>query len=508
MVAIRSRLLTRELELWARDLNEVAGAGLGFGVFKRAVWPAWQDAQHFEILDRYLEDVARYVETEGREGTRMAVVEMPPRHGKSTTIARLFPAWFLGRNPNMRVILASHTMQLAQSHSRWARNLMEQPAYQSLYRARLAEDRRAVQEWNLARPYEGGMTVMGMLGSIVGSGANLLIIDDPFKRREEAESATIREKMWDAFTSDFFTREDRGGATGIILLSQRWHVDDLIGRVIEREAAAMGGRGYARLTMRALAEAGEDDPLARAPGEALWPERFSAEHLRATRLSIGEYHFRSMYQQQPYTRSGGLWQEEWIDGGRLPNGGQPWNLERIIVAVDPAATANIEASETGIVVVARGEDGRGYVLEDASLRGTPAQWAARAIEAYDHWGADAVIAEVNQGGDMVEHTLRQARAALPIRQVRASRGKVARAEPISSLYERGQVSHVGQFAELESQLLTYTGNSRDASPDRLDALCWGMHELFPQHGHQRAIKAGIGQYEPRRRASRIARRGL
>ena len=497
---VTSPLLAETAADWLGDLSR-AGAerSVGFSEYKRRVWGRWEDAPHFALLDSHLTQVARFIESGGAEGVPLLIVEMPPRHGKSTTLCRLFPTWFLGRNPNRRVIMAAHTSGLAYRHSRVARNIIGSPMFKSIFRARLAQDSQAVSAWNLSAPNEGGCEAMGVMASVVGLGADLLIIDDPFTSREAAESLRIRDKIWDAYTSDFLTRLDQEDA-GIIILSQRWHVDDLISRILDRQPAG----SYLRLTLRAIAE-GADDPLGRQPGEALWPNRLSKEWLMRRRESIGEYAFRSMYQQQPYARSGGLWQEEWLERERLPIGGQPWNIERTVVAIDPAVSSGDSASETGIIVVAIDGAGRGYVLEDASGRETPAGWAGKALAMMDKWAAETIVAEANQGGDMVEHTVLQQRPHAPVRMVRASKGKMARAEPISALYERGQISHVGRFADLESQMLTYTGSARDASPDRLDALCWGMHELFPMRG-EAPIIAGLDTFVPLRPAASNGRR--
>jgi hypothetical protein len=176
---------------------------------------------------------------------------------------------------------------------------------------------------------------------------------------------------------------------------------------------------------------------------------------------------------------GAIWTRQVIEDNRLPEGP---TLDRIVIGVDPAVT-NTEISDThGIVVCALGADGHGYVLEDASLKGTPHQWAHRALAMYDKWEADAIVIEVNQGGDMVRHTIESAGRGARIVEVRATRGKHVRAEPISALYSTGRIHHVGTFPELEDQLCKFTahGYEGDDSPDRADAMIWCMTELFPK----------------------------
>jgi hypothetical protein len=155
-------------------------------------------------------------------------------------------------------------------------------------------------------------------------------------------------------------------------------------------------------------------------------------------------------------------------------------LKRILVAVDPAVSNEAHSDEHGILVVALGEDGRGYVLEDGSKRGSPHEWSHRAVTLFDKWQADAVVIERNQGGDMCHAILRAARPSLPVIEVTATRGKHVRAEPISALYHSGRISHIGTFKDLEDQmcLMTAAGYDGEGSPDRVDAMVWGFTELF------------------------------
>lgn len=176
---------------------------------------------------------------------------------------------------------------------------------------------------------------------------------------------------------------------------------------------------------------------------------------------------------------GAIWTRQVIHDGRRA---EISDLERILVGVDPAVTDTPDSNYHGVGVCGLGADGRGYLLEDASLRGAPHQWATRAVAMFDKWEADAIVIEVNQGGDMVRHTLNSVRKGLPIIEVRATRGKHVRAEPISALYTLGRISHVGTFPELEDQLCQFTahGYEGDDSPDRAEAMIWCFTELFPE----------------------------
>ena len=171
---------------------------------------------------------------------------------------------------------------------------------------------------------------------------------------------------------------------------------------------------------------------------------------------------------------GALWQRRQIDALRVAN---PPEMVRVVIAIDPAVTSGEDSDETGIVAVGQGYDGRAYVLRDWSCRESPAMWARRAVALYDELKADVIVAEVNNGGALVEHTLHTVRRGLPYRAVHASRGKMARAEPVAALYEQGRVSHVGRMDELEDQMCVFVPGLPNGSPDRVDALVWAITEL-------------------------------
>jgi phage terminase large subunit-like protein len=177
---------------------------------------------------------------------------------------------------------------------------------------------------------------------------------------------------------------------------------------------------------------------------------------------------------------GALWTSKLIDESRLPDGTEK-SLKQIIVAIDPAVTNNEDSDETGIVVVGKDHNNEYYVLEDATGKYSPDQWARKAINCFYDWNADRIVAEVNNGGDLVERLLRGMDLNIPYRSVRATRGKLVRAEPIAALYEQRRVHHIGYFPELESQMCSYMGETKP-SPDRLDALVWGLSELSRSKG--------------------------
>lgn len=180
---------------------------------------------------------------------------------------------------------------------------------------------------------------------------------------------------------------------------------------------------------------------------------------------------------------GALWSRFILESVRIPDEEDRYpDMAFVVVAIDPAVTANEDSNDTGIIVCGLGVNGKGYVLEDCTCHLEPDGWGTRAIRAYERHNADLIIGEVNNGGDLVEYVIASLNPKVPFKQVRASRGKAVRAQPIAALYGNGRnretlIHHVGAFPELEDQLCTWVPGEED-SPDRLDALVWGFTEIF------------------------------
>jgi phage terminase large subunit-like protein len=224
------------------------------------------------------------------------------------------------------------------------------------------------------------------------------------------------------------------------------------------------------------------------------------EKYEGTRLGRQELH-AEMLDDSP----GALWRAEWLERNRVhpehPGGGYTGDLVRVVVAVDPAPGVGPQSDETGIIVAGLGLDGHAYVLEDATTEATATadEWAARAVKAWIDHRADALVAESNNGADLVRSVIRHHNAFAPIQLVYASRGKQTRAEPIAQLYEQGRVHHAGSFNALEDQLLTWDPeDTRQKSPDRLDALCWAIWSLIPPvgeaSGEMRDMRLRVGTH--------------
>jgi hypothetical protein len=200
---------------------------------------------------------------------------MPPRHGKSERASRWAPLWYLRRHPDRRVVLVSYGATLAEEHSQWVRDTIEAtPGRRTASTSGYAPTRQARhRRWQLqtnGRTRPGGMVAVGIGGALTGRGADLMVIDDPVRNREDADSPTFRRKTWEWWTSTGRTRLQPGAA--VVLIMTRWHEDDLAGRLLDRQRRGVGSDPAARL-------AEEGDPLGRDPGEPLWPEMYDVAAL-------------------------------------------------------------------------------------------------------------------------------------------------------------------------------------------------------------------------------------
>ena len=213
------------------------------------------------------------------------------------------------------------------------------------------------------------------------------------------------------------------------------------------------------------------------------------KNLAASTLSMlrEKYEGTTIGRQELYAElindmDGALWTPSLIDSKRENVINITEKITNVIVAVDPAVTSGDSSDETGVVVVGKDSNNEYYVLDDKSGKYKPDQWGQLAIDLFYQWDADRIVAEVNNGGDLVEKLIRTLDSGVRYKSVHATRGKMVRAEPVAALYEQGRVHHCGVFSELETQMCTYTGERPKPSPDRLDALVWGLSELNKSRG--------------------------
>ncbi|NCU27749.1 hypothetical protein EOM86_13710, partial [Candidatus Nomurabacteria bacterium] len=246
------------------------------------------------------------------EITRL-ILTMPPRHSKSMTVSETFPSHFIGRDPSRRVITVCYGDALARKFGRANRRKIEEFG-RELFGVTVSPENASMNNWGI-QEHAGGMISAGIGGPITGEGADLLIIDDPIKNREEAESVTYREKVWDEWQNTLLTRLHPGGA--IIIIMTRWHQDDLVGRLLASEPDLW--------TVVSLpAEAEENDPLGRQVGEPLWPEHgYNQKWMDATKEAVGTRAWVSLFQQKPSPQEGAILKRHWwkywcYPGQKLP----------------------------------------------------------------------------------------------------------------------------------------------------------------------------------------------
>ncbi len=400
---------------------------------------AW-DARHI----RFLCDQLMAVE---RGDIKRLMVFMPPRHRKSQTANAHFAAWYLGRHPDHHVITASYGDALAKRFSRQARGLIREYGHE-LFGVTLSEESQAVEHWQLAGHY-GGLAAVGVGGPITGTGADLLIIDDPHKNRQEANSQTFRDQIWDWYTNDATTRLEPEGS--VILIQTRWHEDDLAGRLLRAQELGEGDE-WTVIRLPAFAEA--DDALGRPPGEVLWPEQFPFTIMEATRRRIGTRAFTSLYQQRPRELQGGVFQAAWLhwytrdeivynaleDEWRFRD--QPL---RLFMGVDLATTEKTASDDFAIVVIGTTPDQQVVVLEIVAAQLDPAIQAQTIADVYRDWLPDRVTIEDNGGQKYLVsevrhwHQLHPECPAIPVSGKTNTTDKFSRISRMAPLVEAGHL---------------------------------------------------------------------
>jgi predicted phage terminase large subunit-like protein len=307
-----------------------------FAHFLKVTSPrAWNlDFAHLQLLRSALESVTR------GECKRLMVF-LPPRHGKSETTTVRYPVHRIETLRRTRVVIAAYNQTLASKFSRKARRIAQE-------RFPLATDRKAADDWET--PEGGGVRAVGVGAGITGHGADLILIDDPIKNREEAESEVYRERVWEWYTDDLYTRLEPGGA--IVLIMTRWHELDLAGRILDSEQAG----DWRVIRLPALAE--EDDELGRPEGAALCPDRYDESALADIRRTQGEYSFQALYQQRPSPREGAFFKVAMLQVVDAAPAGLP-----TVRAWDKAATENDGDHTAGVLMAGPDANGLYYVLD-------------------------------------------------------------------------------------------------------------------------------------------------
>lgn len=445
----------------------------------------FEPARHHRLLINRLEAV-----TSG--GIDRLAVFMPPGAAKSTYASVLFPAWYLARHPSHALIAASHTAELAEKWGRRVRNLIAE--HKLTLGIDLADDSQAAGRWETNAG--GEYFAAGVGGAIAGRRADLVVIDDPLRSREDADSETVRNKIWDWYKSDLYTRLKPGGR--IILIQTRWHADDLAGRLLADAEA--GGDKWEIINLPAIAEA--DDPLGRAEGEPLWPEWENVEALERKRRAVGPREWSALYQQRPAPEEGDYFRAEWLRPvDRMPD----LATMRVYGASDYAVTAG-GGDYTVHVVVGIDPAGDMYLLDLWRKQASAEVWIEAYCDLVARWkpiGWAEETGQIRAGvGPFLDRRSRE-RNAFVFRQQFPTRGdKAVRAQSI-----RGRMALNGLYVDerapyfpaLRSELLSFPAGKHDDSVDALgllgQLLDTMMHGEAPAKPKPREDQSGYGEHE-------------
>ncbi len=424
-------------------------------------WPGYRDAPHHRLIARKLEAVER------GEITRL-MITMPPRHGKSMLASEFFPAWYLGRNPDHSVVTATYAQDLADDFGRKVKNQIEDHAFPEIFPGvGLADDSKSVKRFHIVENdviLEGGFEhtlrqrgafyAVGVGGPLTGRGAHLLLIDDPVKNREDADSEIIRKKTKDWYTSTAYTRLMPGGR--VVIIQTRWHEEDLSGWLLAEHMH----EGWEVLNLPAIDQ----------QGKALWPDQYDVSALNRIKLAIGARDWSALYQQSPSPEEGNYFKAEWL---RHYDKAPPLDTMRVYGGSDYAVTAD-GGDYTVHVVVGIDPEGRMYLLDLWRKQTASDEWIEAFCDLVKQWkpmGWAEEQGQIRSGvGPFLDKRQRE-RKAYVFREQFPTRGdKAVRAQSI-----RGRMALEGLYVptsaswypELRSELLSFPAGKHD---DQVDAL--------------------------------------
>ena len=388
--------------------------------------------RHHRILARLL------MEIEKRDKDRVCV-NLPPRHGKSHLTSTYFPAWYIGRNPTHKVMMASHTGDLAVDFGRKVRNLIATAAYKSVFpEVSLAKDSKSAGRWNTN--HGGEYYACGIGSALAGRGAHMLIIDDPHSEQDVINgNFSVFQRAYEWFTYGARTRLMPGGAIAII--QTRWHQDDLTGRVTKDMLDVPDSDQYEVVEFPAILEV-EDKETLRIVEKALWPEFFDLTALRATKASMPAFQWNAQYQQNPTGEEAAIIKRNWWQQWTLDD---PPKCEMLIMSLDSAAETHNKADFTSIttwgVFMNEETDMHNIILLNAiKERLEFPELKTRAMKEYGEWEPDAFIVEKKSSGVALYQELR--RMGIPVQEFTPHRGtgdKMARLNSVSDIVKEGLV---------------------------------------------------------------------
>jgi len=420
---------------------------------------------------------------------------LPPRHGKSELGSIQFPSWFLGKNPNKEVIACSYSADLAVDFGRKTRNLVHSKEYQNVFQTKLSEDSQSAGRWNTQAG--GAYVAVGVGGGITGKGADLLIIDDPVKNREDAESEMKQEKIWDWYRSTAYTRLSPDGA--VIVIMTRWHDDDLGGRLLmemDRE-----GDQWDVVNLPALAEV--DDEW-RKQGDPLWPKRYNQEKLEKIKKAIGTREWTCLYQQYPLNGELAEFKRRWFRYRKREEAEHTCNYK--ILTIDPALSKSDTGDYTGWAENYIDSNGT-WNLSTRKLKINGAELINLLFNSYEthRWHKIGIEKEkyLIALKPFIEEEERRRNIFLPIEELSSRVGsKEMRIRGLIPRYERGAIYHIeNECSELEGELVRFPLSKHD---DVMDAVAYQAY--IKQVGFDMRIEKKLMKEQIRENKQRIKQR--
>ena len=415
-------------ELNIRTVNK--GAYDDLIEFCKLMMPEFIVGKHHRILADMLMSI------ESGDEDRICV-NIPPRHGKSQLVSIFFPAWFLGRNPDKKVMMVSHTTDLAVDFGRKVRNLIALDAYRSIFpTVKLAQDSKSAGRWNTN--VGGEYYACGIGSALAGRGADLLLVDDPHSEQDVINgNFSVFEKAYEWFTFGARTRLMPGGRVAII--QTRWHLDDLTGRVVRDMGKNERADQYNVVEFPAILDI-EDKKTKKMVQKPLWPEFFDLEALLRTKASMPVFQWNSQYQQKPTTEEAAMVKREWWNKWTKEN---PPSCEYIIMSLDAAAEKHNRADYTALTTwgVFLNEETSAYniiLLNSIKQRIEFPELKALAMEEYHDWEPDSFIVEKKSSGVALYQEMR--RMGLPVSEYTPHRGsgdKLARLNSVADIVASG-----------------------------------------------------------------------